>query len=81
MKQLRLTLILLKPNIANILFQHIISIKIINEIFKILFFPLQSLKSSEHSTLTEHLNVDEPHLKCSVTTTCGSRLRCWAAQI
>ena len=40
-------------------FQHIINIKINNEIVCILFFYTKSLKSSMNSTLIKHLSLDQ----------------------
>lgn len=57
-KQVNLILIIyfLLLNIYKILFQHIISIKAINEIFDILFFYTLSSKFGLYFTLKVHVN-------------------------
>lgn len=40
----------------------------LNELFYT--FYIKSSKSSVYVTLTEHLNADHPHFKCSIVTSC-----------
>ena len=69
-KKAKLNLItcFIQPSISQIISQHIINIKIINELSYILLFLTKSLKSGLQFTLTAHPNSDEPHFKGSVAT-------------
>ena len=67
--------------VSKISFQHVINIKITNDMFEILniHFCIKALEIDVYFTFTALLNSYQPHRKCSITT-CSQRLPVWTAQ-